>query len=89
MAGKFIFSFPFFQTFPFPTGTGKVFFLLHYHIVIIPLYPIIHYYYPSQGGGRGTLCVGEWAEGNDCVATGDDGDDDESIEDDDDDNDDW
>ena len=82
MAGKFIFSFPFFQTFPFPTGTWKVFFSSSFS----------HCYYSSQGGGSGTLCVGECVEGNDCFATGDGNDDNEnkSIDDDnDDDNDDW
>ena len=65
-----------------PTGSGKVFFSSSFS----------HCYHSSQGGGRGTLCVGECVEGDDCVATGDAGHDDKnkSIEDDDDDeNDDW
>ena len=68
----------------FPLSAGKGVFLLHFDIDC--------YYYSSQGGGRGSLCVGECVEGDDCVATGDAGHDDKnkSIEDDDDDeNDDW
>ena len=74
--------FHFLQTSLFPQALGRGIFSSSFS----------HCYCSSQGGGRGTLCVGEWVEGNDCVATGDDDHDDEnkSIEDDDDDdNEDW
>ena len=71
--------FHFLQTSLFPQALGRGIFSSSFS----------HCYCSSQGGGRGALCVGEWVEGNDCVATGDDGHDDENknIEDDDDDND--